>query len=92
MTAQLTGLAAAEEQERADEVREREAWLSIVGAAREALPMDDAKAPLDSYLRVVMTTAKVDSLTAKRALSFLRAQHEALYKFGEGVYRPTASH
>lgn len=88
MTALLTGLAAAEVQERAADVRERAEWRTVVDAARGALPAVGDNLPLEMYLRGVMERANVDSLTAKRALSVLRARHEALYTFGVGVYRP----
>lgn len=90
MPALLSGLAAAEAQERLDDVREREEWSLVVESARDALPAENEKTPLEQYLHSVMEKAKVDSLTAKRALSVLRARHEALYTFGEGVYRPAA--
>lgn len=92
MTALLTGLAAAEVQERLAGEQERKQWGSIVEAARKALPQDGDRMPLESYLRTVMTSARVDSLTAKRALSHLRARAEAQYTFGQGVSRPSATH
>ncbi len=86
----LTGLAAAEVQERAIGEREQEDWLRTVDAARQQLPDPGSKLSLEDYLRNVMRNADVDLIDAKRALSHLRALHDAVYKFGEGVSRSSS--
>lgn len=88
--AALTGLAAAEVQERAIGLKEHQEWLATVDIARRQLPADGSTVPLQEYLGQVMAQGHVDLLDAKRALSHLRAGHEAAYKFGEGVWRPTS--